>query len=82
MRIGKEFLSQKKLDSISDVSHKNIQELLAALENMLPSLYDSALNKIAEVLRDFYKDPDLSLQQLSATFRRGDIIDKVLSDAS
>ena len=79
MWIGKNFLVQNNLE-ISDVSHKNIQSLLKTLKDALPSLYASALDKIAKVLGSFYKAPELSLQQLSATFRRGDIIDLILSD--
>lgn len=79
MWIGKKFLEQNNLE-ISGVSHKNIQPLLKSLKDALPSLYASALDKIAKVLGSFYKAPELSLQQLSATFRRGDIIDLVLSD--
>lgn len=79
MYIGNKFLSTVKLQSVNQVTNKNIQELLRNIESNIPNLYADALTTIDKVLNGFYKDSNLSLQQLSATFRRGDLITAVLN---
>lgn len=74
MLIGKKLLHDQNL-SLKDVSHRNFAELLEHLQNNETAYHAQAVEKITEALRECYGDRDISLQQLSATFRRGDLLE-------
>lgn len=74
MLIGDELLQEKSI-SLSDVSHRNFSGLVAYLEQNKRTLITNAAEKIDKALVDIYGDRDVSLQQLSATFRRGDLLE-------
>ncbi|MDL2329403.1 hypothetical protein LJC71_06615 [Desulfosarcina sp. OttesenSCG-928-A07] len=60
---------------LKDVSHRNFGELLGHLQNNETAYHAQAVEKVSEALRKCYGDRDISLQQLSATFRRGDLLE-------
>ena len=41
----------------------------------MEAFYDRAVTSVGEALKRLYKDDDISLQRLSATFRREDLIE-------
>ena len=74
MLIGRNLLKDKGI-SLDQVSHQNIQELLTALEDNQPQYHADAIQSLKNALKACYGDRNISLQQLSATFRRGDLLE-------
>lgn len=76
-------LGKKLLDScdipLNQLSHTTFEETKQVLTDQGEALYTSARESLDQVLRDeFGHDPDEeSLQKLSATFRRGDLLEKL-----
>lgn len=59
----------------NDISHRNFAELAAHLQANQAVLYQMATDNIKAALGNLYGNRDISLQQLSATFRRGDLLE-------
>ena len=74
MLIGRHLLKDKNI-SLDEVSHQNIQELIQTLENNQAQYHADAIQLLEDALKDCYGERDVSLQQLSATFRRGDLLE-------
>ncbi len=74
MLIGQKLLADKNL-RISDVSHLNFKDILGTFETQKNEYYQQSIDDISQALTKCYGDRDISLQQLSATFRRGDLIE-------
>jgi len=74
MRLG--VLLLKELGG-QEISHRNWETVRALWEEKKEVFYKQAVEDIQTALREFYGERDLSLQQLSATFRRGDLIEKL-----
>lgn len=76
MQMGKYLL--KDMDcTIADISHRNFTQAKELVEEKGTAYFDRAVADIQKAINDLYKNPDVSLQQLSATFRRGDLIEKL-----
>jgi len=76
MLIGKELLDKHKI-GIEDISHENFQALKADFEEDSKQYYTNAGFEIVTALALNYGERDISLQQLSATFRRGDLLERL-----
>ena len=77
MRIGCLLLKNLGLE-IKDISHINYSQIIEYWESNKSELYMMAAKDINKILTDFYGGrTDLSLQLLSATFRRGDLIEQL-----
>ena len=74
MLIGRALLKDKDVP-LDQVSHQNFQELLKALEDHQAQYHADAVQALENALTACYGDRDVSLQQLSATFRRGDLLE-------
>ena len=74
MLIGRKLLKDEGL-SLDRVSHRNVQELLQVLEGKRDQYYTDAIQALENALKACYGDRAVSLQQLSATFRRGDLLE-------
>ena len=74
MLIGRRLLADMGV-SLVDVSHRNCPELLQKFEADQARYHDLAIKDVAEALKSCYGDRERSLQQLSATFRRGDLLE-------
>lgn len=74
MLIGEEVLREKGL-KLSDVSHRNFAELAERLEQKAQQYHVNAVRQLTKALRTLYGGREVSLQQLSATFRRGDLLE-------
>jgi len=73
MLIGKMLL--KKLDiSLERLDHLNFAQAKNALDTFIHDFYSLAIDKLEEALTKLYGDQTIPLQQLSATFRRGDLL--------
>jgi hypothetical protein len=62
-------------ESVDDVSHRNFQALESLLQECGELFYQQAIEQISEALIVLYGHREVSLQQLSATFRRGDLLE-------
>ena len=74
MLVGRELLHDQGI-VLKDVSHRNFAELLERLQNNEANYHDRAVENVTEALKACYGDREISLQQLSATFRRGDLLE-------
>lgn len=59
---------------LSDLDHRNFELARARIETGADHYFDQAVAEIGDALRVLYGDSDVSLQRLSATFRRGDLL--------
>ncbi len=74
MLIGRDLLAGMQI-APSDISHLNFGALRAALERDGERHYAAAVDSLKDALRRCYGDRRVSLQQLAATFRRGDLLE-------
>ena len=74
MLIGERLLKDAGLRLV-EVTHSSYEALQAQLQDHETSYLDDALERIDAALIALYGDRDISLQQLSATFRRGDLLE-------
>ncbi|MCP4695447.1 MAG: AIPR family protein [Gammaproteobacteria bacterium] len=59
------------------LDHRNFAEAKQRVEQNGAAYFQEALKDIETALRNLYGETEVSLQQLSATFRRGDLIEKL-----
>ena len=74
MLIGRNLLSDQVV-AFQEVSHRNIKVLLDAFEAQQTYYHQQAITEIKKALSACYGERPISLQQLSATFRRGDLLE-------
>ncbi len=79
MLIGRALLSDRAI-ALSRVSHRNVHALLRAFEDGQARYHAAAIAAIERALKACYGDRDVSLQQLSATFRRSDLLEMLGND--
>jgi len=77
MMMGRYLLNDMNID-VSGINHKIFQQAIDRFEQKKDEYFEQALDAIANALRALYGEADVSLQQLAATFRRGDLINKLL----
>jgi hypothetical protein len=77
MLIGQYLLAYLGI-SIGQISHQNFDDLRLALDKYFPLFQKQAQQAIEEALERNYGKRDITLQQLSATFRRGDLLEYLL----
>ncbi len=77
MIVGRKLLADENL-RLSDVSHRNFKDIHDTFEQQKTEYHRKSVDDITKALREFYGDRDISLQQLSATFRRGDLIEMLV----
>ncbi len=76
MQMGRRLLSDMKIQR-KDVSHQNFQLAHQMIGQKGEDYFNGSVGDIEAALRELYGAQEVSLQQLSATFRRGDLIDKL-----
>jgi hypothetical protein len=74
MLVGQLLLEQAQID-IQDINHKNLEQLIKLLEQNVADLINEAATLLEKALTEIYGERQVSLQQLSATFRRGDLLE-------
>ena len=74
MMIGRRLLAEAGLSSSAGIDHRTIGSLLSLYEEKKDSFYQEAAQAIQSALNACYGNREISLQQLSATFRRGDLL--------
>jgi hypothetical protein len=76
MQMGKQLLHTSKYQ-LSDLNHRNFAQIKTVIEQQGEYFFSKAVEDIAHSLTELYGERYLSPQQLSATFRRGDLIEKL-----
>ena len=74
MMVGHEILRDLQL-ALGDLSHRTFAKARTALEDLDDRHYPLAVSAVESALRTCYGDRPVSLQQLAATFRRGDLLE-------
>lgn len=74
MLIGRKLLEEMSV-VLTDVSHRNFHEIRKKLDDNQTVFYENAVTDVTNALKACYGDREISLQQLSATFRRGDLLE-------
>ena len=74
MLMGSNLLSEHGI-KFDEISHRNFKDLLSSFETRHDEFYRNAIEKIERALISCYGEREISLQQLSATFRRGDLLE-------
>jgi len=77
MRMGCLFLRASHVE-LEEVTHRNIEELIKKFRETQDFLYEQSEKDIDDSMKTLYGNRKLSPQLLSATFRRGDLIDSLL----
>ena len=74
MIVGREILEDLQIE-VGDISHKNFGTVKAAFDDIGSRYYPQALDSLEWAIKTCYGDRQVSLQQLAATFRRGDLLE-------
>ena len=77
MQMGRRLLAELSLTDIEGISHLNFNAAHDLIEANGNRFYIESLDDIQNALSDLYGGQNISLQQLSATFRRGDLIERL-----
>ncbi|MGK7953386.1 MAG: hypothetical protein AB4368_32525 [Xenococcaceae cyanobacterium] len=62
---------------LKDLNHQKFQDAHQLIEEKGRDFFKTSAQDIAQALQMLYGEQEISLQQLSATFRRGDLIEKL-----
>jgi AIPR protein len=62
---------------MKDISHQNFQLAQQLIDQNGEAYFNASVQDIQQALQDLYGEQEISLQQLSATFRRGDLISRL-----
>jgi hypothetical protein len=73
MQMGRRLLADMNVQ-INDVTHQNFPMAQRLIEHNGEAYFNASVSDIQQALQDLYGEQEISLQQLSATFRRGDLI--------
>lgn len=76
MQMGRRLLKDMNIP-IEEMSHRNFAMAQKLIEQKGETYCNAAIQDIQQALQDLYGSRELSLQQLSATFRRGDLIERL-----
>lgn len=74
MLVGEALLKAKAI-TLTQVSHREFTGLVEYLQQNQAELYRQSISKVQNGLNRLYGAREISLQQLSATFRRGDLLE-------
>jgi hypothetical protein len=77
MQMGRRLLAGLNLRNVEEISHLNFKAAYELVEANGNRLYIESLGDIQYALADLYGGQEVSLQQLAATFRRGDLIERL-----
>jgi hypothetical protein len=77
MQMGRRLISDLDLADVNGISHLNFKDASDLIATNGDKYYSNSLRDIQQALSDLYREDVVSLQQLSATFRRGDLIGRL-----
>jgi len=61
--------------TVSELDHRNFESARKLVEEKGAGYAAQAVDRIEKALKHLYGETDVSLQRLSATFRRGDLLE-------
>jgi len=76
MQMGRRLLRDLNLQR-KEINHQNFHEAQQRVEQKGETYFNHSVQDIQKALHQLYGEQDISLQQLSATFRRGDLIERL-----
>jgi len=76
MQMGQRLLKQAGV-ALNDLNHRNFENIRQLVNSHGEQYFNAACQDIKEALETLYGEQEISMQQLSATFRRGDLIEKL-----
>ncbi len=76
MQMGQKLLEDMGI-RMGDISHRNFHRTQQLIEQKGEAYFNASTQDIQKALEDLYGRQEISLQQLSATFRRGDLISQL-----
>ncbi|MBD2664182.1 hypothetical protein B6N60_01286 [Richelia sinica FACHB-800] len=76
MQMGRRLLHEMNLQ-IEQINHRNFQDANQLIEQNGEAYFNDSVQDVTKALQELYGTQEISLQQLSATFRRGDLIEKL-----
>lgn len=74
MQMGARLLEALGVDRVDGLEHRKFESARSLIEAHGERWYAESCDDVRDALQALYGDRDVSLQQLSATFRRGDLI--------
>ena len=77
MQMGRRLLRDLGCD-LAGLNHKNFAQAVNLIEQNGSDYFKMSSRDVESALKGLYADTEISLQQLSATFRRGDLIQALL----
>ncbi|BAZ86032.1 AIPR family protein [Dolichospermum compactum] len=76
MQMGKGLLKKMNLQ-MKEINHRNFEDANHLINQNGDNYFDDSVRDVQKALQALYGNQEISLQQLSATFRRGDLIEKL-----
>ena len=76
MQMGKRLLKKMNLQ-MKEINHRNFEDANQLINQNGENYFHDSVRDVQEALQALYGNQEISLQQLSATFRRGDLIEKL-----
>ena len=76
MQMGRRLLRDLAL-SIERLDHNSFAQAKQLIEEQGEDYFNDSVKDVDQALKALYGGQEVSLQQLSATFRRGDLIDRL-----
>ena len=77
MLMGRYLLEEMDID-LRQLDHRNFEQARGLVERMSDTYTHRAEQRIASALEPLFGDRERTLQRLSATFRRADLVDTLL----
>lgn len=76
MQMGRRLLRALGV-TLSGLDHRNFERVKSHIEDNGENYFCDSSQDVEDALKALYKEQDISMQQLSATFRRGDLIERL-----
>ena len=65
--------------ALAGLDHQSFEAAQHLINKSGEDYFDASMQDVEQALKTLYGEQSISLQQLSATFRRGDLIDRLLA---
>ncbi|WP_141738717.1 AIPR family protein, partial [Acidithiobacillus caldus] len=81
MQMGRRLLMDLDLQKLDELTHRNFETARQHINDRGEEYFQRSVEDVERALKALYGDREISVQQLSATFRRGDLIQRLLDIA-
>lgn len=81
MQMGRRLLKDLGLNELDELTHRNFESARQLIDDKGEDYFRRSVEDVDRALKGLYGDREISVQQLSATFRRGDLIKQLLDTA-